>query len=304
MIAITPAVRTDLAPTGTLRVGINYGNFILAVRDAATGESRGVAIDLARELARRLDARMEIIAYDSVAVMVEAAPTSTWDIAFLGSDPAREKLIDFTAAYLEIEATYLVPAGSELRSVAEVDRPGVRVAAPSKANYELFLSRRLEQASLVSTPGGDAAFDLLRSGKVEALAGLTQALLGLRDKLPGSRIVEGRFMAVQQSIGVPKGRAAGLAYLRGLVEEAKTSGLVARAIAATGARGVSVAPRAGEWRPRASFTARPGKKIAPRRSRNWRCARAFEVSTRRTSAATTWRRVSVTAWPPPTAPAS
>jgi len=245
MIAITPAVRTDLAPTGALRVGINYGNFILAVRDAATGESRGVAIDLARELARRLDARLEIIAYDSVAVMVEAAPTNTWDIAFLGSDPAREKLIDFTAAYLEIEATYLVPAGSALRTALDVDRPGVRVAAPSKANYELFLSRSLSRASLVSTPGSDAAFDLLRSGKVEALAGLTQALIGLRPKLPGSRMLEGRFMAVQQSIGVPQGRAAGLAYLRELVEEAKTSGLVARAIAATGAQGVSVAPRAG-----------------------------------------------------------
>ena len=245
MTDITPAVRSDLAPTGSLRVGINYGNFILATRDAATGESRGVAIDLARELAGRLGVRVDIVAYDSVAVMVEAAPTNTWDIAFLGSDPAREKLIDFTAAYLEIEATYLVPGASALRAAAEVDRPGIRVAAPSKANYELFLSRHLQQATLVSTPGGEAAFELLKAGKVDALAGLKQALITLTDKLPGSRMLDGRFMAVQQSIGVPRGRAAGLAYLRGLVEEAKASGLVARAIAATGARGVSVAPRAG-----------------------------------------------------------
>jgi len=245
MSDITPAVRTDLAPAGALRVGINYGNFILATRDAATGESRGVAIDLSRELAGRLGVRVEIVAYDSVAVMVEAAPTGAWDIAFLGSDPAREKLIDFTAAYLEIEATYLVPSGSALRTVADVDRPGVRVAAPSKANYELFLNRALRRAQLVSTQGGEAAFELLKSGKVDALAGLKQALIGLADKLPGSRMLDGRFMAVQQSIGVPKGRAAGLAYLRGLVEEAKASGLVARAITATGARGVSVAPKAG-----------------------------------------------------------
>ncbi|HTO10900.1 MAG TPA: transporter substrate-binding domain-containing protein [Candidatus Binatia bacterium] len=245
MSDITPAVRTDLAPAGALRVGINYGNFILATRDAATGESRGVAIDLSRELAGRLGVRVEIVAYDSVAVMVEAAPTGAWDIAFLGSDPAREKLIDFTAAYLEIEATYLVPSGSALRTVADVDRPGVRVAAPSKANYELFLNRALRRAQLVSTQGGEAAFQLLKSGKVDALAGLKQALIGLADKLPGSRMLDGRFMAVQQSIGVPKGRAAGLAYLRGLVEEAKASGLVARAITATGARGVSVAPKAG-----------------------------------------------------------
>jgi polar amino acid transport system substrate-binding protein len=244
MTDLTAAVRSDLAPTGVLRVGINYGNFILATRNAATGESRGVAIDLARELAGRLGVRVEIVAYDSVAVMVEAAPTNTWDIAFLGSDPAREKLIDFTAAYLEIEATYLVPGSSPLRSVDDVDRAGVRVAAPSKANYELFLSRSLTQATLVSTEGGGAAFQALTTGKVDALAGLKQALMDLADKLPGSRMLDGRFMAVQQSIGVPKGRAAGLAYLRGLVEEAKASGLVARAIAATGARGVSVAPRA------------------------------------------------------------
>jgi len=245
MTDLTPAVRTGLAPRGALRVGINYGNFILATRDAATGESRGVAIDLARELAGRLGVPVEIVAYDSVAVMVEAAPTNTWDIAFLGSDPEREKLIDFTAAYLEIEATYLVPAGSPLRAVADVDRAGVRVAAPSKANYELFLRRHLTQATLVSPQGGDAAFELLKSGKADALAGLKQALIGLAEKLPGSRMLDGRFMAVQQSIGVPKGRAAALAYVRGLVEEAKASGLVARAIDKTGARGVSVAPQAG-----------------------------------------------------------
>ena len=245
MTDLTPAVRSSLALTGALRAAINYGNFILATRDAATGESRGVAIDLARELAGRLGVPLQIVAYDSVAIMVEAAPTNTWDIAFLGSDPEREKLIDFTAAYLEIEATYLVPAGSPLRTAAEVDRAGVRVAAPSKANYELFLRRALKSAQLVSTQGGDAAFELLRSGQVDALAGLKQALIGLAERLPGSRMLEGRFMAVQQSIGVPKGRAAGLAYLRGLVEEAKASGLVARAIDKTGARGVSVAPKAG-----------------------------------------------------------
>jgi polar amino acid transport system substrate-binding protein len=242
---ITPAVRHDLAPTGRLRVGINYGNFILARRDPATGESHGVAIDLAQELAGRLGVPVEIVAYDSVAVMVEAARAGAWDIAFLGSDPEREKLISFTGAYLEIEATYLVPSGSPLRAVADVDRAGVRVAAPLKANYELYLERNLKAARLVSTPGADAAFDLLASGKVDALAGLKQALIALADKLPGSRMLEGRFMAVQQSIGVPRGRDAGLAYLRGLVEDAKASGLVARAIDKTGARGVSVAPRAG-----------------------------------------------------------
>src|SRR5580765_1577614 len=244
MTDITPAVRSDLAPTGKLRAAINYGNFILATKDRATGESRGVAIDLTQELGRRLGVPVENVAYDSVAVMGDAAPSGVWDIAFLGSDPAREKLMSFTAAYLEIDATYLVPGASPLSTAAEVDRDGVRVSAPARANYELFLSRTLKRAQLVSTQGGDAAFELLATGKVDALAGLMQGLIGLAEKLPGSRIVEGRFMGVQQSIAVPRGRDAALAYLRRVVEDAKASGLVARAIEKTGARGVSVAPAA------------------------------------------------------------
>jgi len=239
---ITPAVRADLAPTGKLRAGINYGNFILAAKDRATGESSGVTVDLLQDLAGRLGVPAEIVAYDSVAVMGDAAPTDAWDIAFLGSDPQREKLMSFTPAYLEIDATYLVASASPLRAAAEVDREGVRVAAPARANYELFLSRNLKHAQLVSTQGAGAAFDLLVTGKVDALAGLKQGLLDLLGRLPGSRILEGRFMGVQQSIAVPKGRDAGLAYLRRVVEDAKRSGLVARAIERTGARGVSVAP--------------------------------------------------------------
>jgi len=244
MTDLSPAVRRDLASTGTLRAAINYGNFILAIRDKATGESRGVAIDLTQELGRRLGVPVEIVAYDSVAIMGDAAPSGVWDIAFLGSDPKREALMSFTAAYLEIEATYLVPDASSLRTAADVDREGVRVAAPARANYELYLSRNLKHAKLVSTASADAAFDLLTSGQVEAVAGLTQALLDRQPKLPGSRILPGRFMGVQQSIAVPKGRDAGLAYLRSVVEDAKASGLVARAIERTGARGVSVAPAA------------------------------------------------------------
>lgn len=244
MTQLTSAVRADLAPTGKLRAGINYGNFILATRDPASGESRGVAIDLTGELGRRLDMPVELVPYDSVAAMVDAAKTGAWDIAFLGIDPAREGEISFTAAYLEIEATYLVPAGSALRAAADVDREGVRVAAPARANYELFLGRTLKRAQLVRAQSADAAFGQLATGQVEVLAGLKQALIGLAERLPGSRVLDGRFMAVQQAVGVPKGRDAGLAYLRGVVEEAKASGLVARALERTGARGIAIAPRA------------------------------------------------------------
>jgi polar amino acid transport system substrate-binding protein len=244
MSDITPAVRSDLASTGKIRAGINFGNFILATKDKTSGEPRGVAIDLTRELSQRLGAPFEIVAYDTVGAMVDAAKTGAWDIAFLGSEPAREREIGFTAAYLEIEATYLVRADASLRAAGDVDRAGVRVAAPARANYELFLTRTLKQAELVRADNATEAFELLVQKKVDALAGLKQALSGLAEKLPGSRMLDGRFMAVQQSIGVPIGRHAGLAYLRGFVEDAKRSGLVARAIEKTGARGVSVAPSA------------------------------------------------------------
>ena len=242
---ITPAIRADLAPTGKLRVGINYGNFILAQKDkTTTGESRGVAVDLANDIGHRLGVPVTIVAFDSVAALGDAAPTNVWDIAFLGSDPAREKIMSFTAAYIELDATYLVPAASSLRNAAEVDRTGLRVTAPARANYELYLQRNLKNAKLLSVQGNEVAFDLLAAGKADALAGLTEGLMKLGAKLPGSRIVEGRFMAVQQSIAVPKGRDAGLAYLRSVVEDAKASGLVARAVEKTSAKGVTVAPPA------------------------------------------------------------
>jgi polar amino acid transport system substrate-binding protein len=239
----SPAARADLAPTGKLRAGINYGNVVLVQKDPATGESRGPAIDLARELGKRLGVPVEIVAYTSVGPMFDGAKTGAWDIAFLGADPARAGEIDFTAAYLELETTYLVPPGSRLLAMADVDQD-VRVAAPARAAYELFLSRSLQRANLVRAQDANVAFELLVAGKVEALAGLRQALVPLAEKLRGSRILDGRFMAVQQAVAAPKGRDAGLAYLRAYVEEAKASGMVARSIEKTGFRGVAVAPRA------------------------------------------------------------
>jgi polar amino acid transport system substrate-binding protein len=240
----SPAVRTDLAPTGKLRAGINYGNMILAQKDPATGESRGPAIDLTRELGKRLGVPVELVPYTSVGTMVDGAKAGAWDIAFLGADPARANEISFTAAYLELETTYLVPAGSRLLTIDDVDQDGVRVAAPARAAYELYLSRSLQRANLVRAENGDAAFDMLATGRVEALAGLRQALGPLAEKLPGSRMLDGRFMAVQQAVGIPKGRDAGLVYLRAFVEEAKASGMVAQSIEKTGFLGVAVAPKA------------------------------------------------------------
>ena len=239
---ISPAARSDLAPTGKLRVGINYGNFLLVAKDPASGEPRGIAVDLARELGRRAGLPVEFVAYNAAGRMAEAVKTGAWDVAFLGAEPERENDITFTAAYLEIEATYLVPAGSPLRTIADVDREGVRIAVAARSAYDLFLSRTLQRARLLRVQGIDASFELFVADKLEVLAGLKPRLLTDAEKLPGSRVLAGRFTAIQQAIGTPKGRDAGATYLREFVEDAKASGLVAQTIEKHSVRGVSVAP--------------------------------------------------------------
>jgi polar amino acid transport system substrate-binding protein len=165
-----------------------------------------------------------------------------WDVGFLGAEPQRANEIDFTAAYVEIEATYLVPPGSSLRSIDDVDRDGIRVAVPTKSAYELYLTRSLKHAKLVHEKGADNAFKRFLDDKLDALAGLKPRLVTDRDNLPGSRILDGRFTAVQQAVGTPKGRDKGARYLREFVEEIKAAGVVARAIESNSVRGLTVAP--------------------------------------------------------------
>lgn len=240
----SPSALSELAPTGTLRVGINYGNPVLATRDPGSGELRGVAVDLARELGRRIGAPVELVGYDAAGKMVEGLKGGAWDIAFLAVEPGRVGEISFTAPYIEIEGAYLVPAGSPLRTIADVDRKGVRIALAAKSAYDLFLSRSLQHAELVRAPDPGAAFELLVSGKAEVFAGVKQTLIASAEKLPGSRVLDGRFMAIYQALGIPKGREAAARYLREFIEDVKASGLVGRAIEKAGVRGVSVAPRA------------------------------------------------------------
>ena len=243
---ISPALRSDLAPTGKIRVGINYGNPVLATKDPPGGELRGVAVDLAREVGKRLDLPVELVGYDAAGKMVDALKAGAWDIAFLAIEPGREGDISFTAPYIEIEGTYLVPAGSPLRAIADVDRHGVRIALAAGAAYELFLSRNLKRAQLVRVPDPQAAFELVVGGKVEALAGVKQTLVTNAGKLPGSRILDGRFLAIGQAVGIVKGRDAGAKYLREFVEDVKASGLVAQAIEKAGVHGVAIAPPAAK----------------------------------------------------------
>jgi len=241
---IAPSLRSDLAPTGTLRVGINYGNPVLASQLMPSGELRGVAVDLARELATRTALPIKLVGYDSAGKMVEALQTGGWDVAFLAIDPGRAEQIGFTAPYLEIEGTYLVPAESPLRVIEDVDRKGVRVGVSSGSAYNLFLSRNLQHAELVHAPNPNAAFDLITSGTVDVVAGVKQHLVAKSAKLPGSRVLDGRFMAIQQALGIPKARETGLKYLREFIEDVKASGFVAQAIDKAGNHGVSIAPPA------------------------------------------------------------
>jgi polar amino acid transport system substrate-binding protein len=235
------SLQSALAPTGTLRVGINYGNPVLAKRDLASGELSGVAVELARELARHLEISLSLVGFESAGKMFEAIKSDAWDVAFLAIDAARANEIDFTPPYLEIEGTYLVPESSELASVEEVDRPGVRVGISANSAYDLFLSRTIKLAELIRAPNPDAAFQLLLDDKVDVVAGVRQHLVANSSKLPGSRVFQGRFMAIQQALGIRKGRQAAEA-LSDFIEKAKASGLVARIIENAGVRGVSVAP--------------------------------------------------------------
>ena len=243
-IEVSLAVRSELAPMGKLRIGLNHGNVLLVTAGSPGTEPRGVAPDLGRELGRRVGMPVEFVRFDTAGKLADAVRTGAWDVAFLGAEPQRAGDIAFTAAYLEIPATYLVPAGSPIRSVADVDREGVRIAVPEQSAYGLFLSRSVKHARLVLTKGGGAALDVFVAEKLDALAGLRPALLTEVLKLPGSRVLDGQFTAVQQAIGTPIGRAAGATYLRAFVEEVKASGLVAEAISRNAVPGVSVAPLA------------------------------------------------------------
>lgn len=230
----------QLTPTGKLRVGINLGNFLLVTK-GADGQVRGIVPDLAHELARRLGTRVEFVLYAQAGEVADAAKTGAWDVAFIGAEPQRANDIDFTAAYLEIEATYLVPAGSPINSLDQVDRKGVRIAVSGRSAYDLWLSRNIKHAELRRAEGIEGSYQLFLKEKLDVLAGLKPRLLQDREKLAGSRILAGRFTAVQQAIGTPKGRPEAASYLRAFAEDIKASGLVAQGIERHGVGGVSVA---------------------------------------------------------------
>jgi polar amino acid transport system substrate-binding protein len=238
---VPSAAKAELTPTGKLRAGINFQNMLLTTR-GPNGEQGGVAVEFARELARRLEVPLDIIVYESAGSLADSVSANAWDISVLGIEPKRAEEITFAPPLTEIESTYLVPAGSPLQNSAEVDRPGIRIALAAGSAYALFLNRTIKHAQLVQVEGLDAAQEHFAHEKLEVLAGLKPALLEFMPTLAGSRLLEGNFYVVRHTVGTPKGRPAADAYLHDLVEEVKATGLVTQWIEKSGVKGLSVAP--------------------------------------------------------------
>jgi len=241
--AVDPAVLADLAPTGKLRSAFNLGNGVLAIRDPVTGEPSGLSADLSRELARRLGVEVEFIEYTSAgSVMSTGLQTGAWDIAYVAIDPGRAQDVDFTAPHVLIEGVYLVREDSPLRSSTEVDQAGNRVVVGTGSAYDLFLTRALQHATIVRIPRSPDVVDQMLAEGYEVSAGVKQQLVADARRVPGVRLLEGRFMEIPQAMAIPKGREAGARYLWAFLEEMKASGFVANALQRYGIEDALVAP--------------------------------------------------------------
>ena len=234
-------VVSAFTPTGALRASINLGNPILAGKDA-NGEPAGVSVDLARELARRLGVKLELVVFEKAAASVEAVRTEQADIGFFAIDPLRSEGMQFTAPYVLIEGSYLVPASSAIARNEDVDRTGTRIAVGAGSAYDLFLTREIRHAGIVRVRGAKGVMESLNAGEVEVAAGIRQVLEAEAASAPGLRLLPGRFMVIQQAMGTPasRGPEAGAA-LSAFVEEMKARGFVAEALARHRVQGATVA---------------------------------------------------------------
>ena len=234
-----PEERQALAPTGKLRVALYTGAPASIVGGATPDESKGVGFDLGKELARRLGVPFVPVVYPSPGGIMDGLKSREWDVTFFGPTPQRESVLDFTAPFLVIEHGYLVSAGSAISTIEAVDRPGIRVGAPQGGSVNAFLARSLKNATVVASPSVPAGEEMLRSGKVDAFAANKANLFQLADKMPGSRVLDGRIGVDEVAIALPKGREPGMAYLRKYVEDAKAEGLVKASVQRAGLRGAA-----------------------------------------------------------------
>ncbi len=241
---VTPELRKEFAPSGTLVAGVNFGNPVIAQKDPSGGDPRGVGPELARELARRLGVPIRYVVYDTAGKMADAAKQGAWDVAMLAVDPKRAEDIAFSAPYVLIEGTYMVRADSPLRRVEEFDRKGLRISVALKSAYDLVLTREIKQAELVRVATSQAAIDDFVAGKVDVVAGVRQPLNTTAGKVPGLRVIEGSYMSIGQASGVPRARANAARYLHDFIEDAKASGFVAGKLRESGINDARVAPPA------------------------------------------------------------
>jgi polar amino acid transport system substrate-binding protein len=239
--APTPEARQALAPTGKLRVGLQLGNPLNVVQDSASGEMKGVAVDLGKELARRIGVPFEPVMYPSVGALLDSGKFGAWDVAFVGFSPARAKEWSFSPLHLEVEFGYLVPPGSSVSAVNDVDRPGIRVAVQEKSGPDSFFSRTLKNAVVIRASSNPGALEALKSGRADVMGSLKPILFEMSNQLPGSRVLDGRPGIDPHAMAMPQGRDLGAAYARQFIEEAKSTGLVMAAIQRAGLRGVVVA---------------------------------------------------------------
>jgi len=239
MTNATPDVVKSLAPTGRLRVALNLGNIVLVQTDETTGAQKGVTVDLAGELGRRLGVPVDFTTFDGAGKAFEAMKAGSVDIVFLAIEPVRAAEVAFSAPYVIIEGVYMVPKNSPIKSVDEVDRDGIRIAVNKASAYDLFLTRSLKHAKLVR---GESGVDVFVHEKLEVVAGVKQPIVAYVKAHPEVRVLDGRFMEIRQAMGTAKGRDAGARYLRAYVEEMKSSGFVADALKRSNQPDASVAP--------------------------------------------------------------
>lgn len=222
-------VRSELAPTGVLRAGMNLQNNLFTVKDSS-GELQGVAVDVLQELGRRLGVPVKYVMYETPGKVADAATHGEWDAAVLAIEPTRAATIAFSPPMTEIVATYLVPAGSRFTKISEIDSPGTRIALNEKAGYDLYLTRTLKHATLVRGKNTANTFAVFNEQKLDALAALRPQLIENQHKVPGSRLLEDGFMTVNHGVGIPQGRAAAAEWMRAQVDELNRSGFIARSI--------------------------------------------------------------------------
>ncbi len=230
-LEVSAAARAELAPQGKLRAGMNLGNTLFTQKDKVTGELRGVSFDIMRELASRLGVPVDFMVHATPGDVADASTKGTWDVAILAIEQSRAKTIAFSPPISEIEATYMVHTDSPLRTAAQVDVAGIRIAAPEKAGYELYLTRTIVNATIVRAPSTKAAIDVFVERGADTLAGLKPNLLELMETKEEVRLLDGNFTVVNHGLGTPADRLQAAAYLKAFVEEMNASGFVARSIA-------------------------------------------------------------------------